>query len=116
VSLQLVRKRGSLLTMTTKGWAKLSSLIRFPSQKRYGAGVNTHKVLRRNGDVALAHVVGRGGQVMVLTAKGGVERLALKDLPRMGRDTLGKPVVALRDDDDPAAVRSKTTSTSVKAT
>ena len=116
VSVQLVRKRGNLLTMTTKGWVKLSSLTTFPAQKRYGTGVNAHKVSRRSGDVALAHVVGRGGQVTVLTAKGGVERMVLKDLPRMGRDTLGRPVVALKDDDNPTAVRSETTSTSVKAT
>ena len=115
VSVQLARKGSSLLTMTTKGWVKLSSLTRFPAQKRYGAGVNAHKVSRRSGEVALAHVVGRGGQVMVLTAKGGLERLALKDLPRMGRDTLGKLVVEFKDD-DPTAVRSETTSISVKAT
>jgi DNA gyrase subunit A len=115
VSVQLVRKRGNLLTVTTKGWVKLSSLTRFPAQKRYGTGVNAHKVSRRNGDIAVACVVGQGGHVTVLTAKGGVERLALKDLPRMGRDTLGKLVVAIKDD-DLTIVRSEATSTSVKAT
>jgi DNA gyrase subunit A len=116
VSVQLVRKRGNLLTVTTKGWVKLSSLTGFPAQKRYGTGVSAHKVSRRNGDIAVACVVGQGGHVTVLTAKGGVERLALKNLPRMGRDTLGKLVVALSDDDDLTIVRSEATSTSVKAT
>jgi DNA gyrase subunit A len=114
VSVQLVRKGGQLLTLTTNGWAKLSSLTRFPAQKRYGTGVNVHKVSRRNGDVAVACVVGRGGHTTILTAKGGVERLALKDLPRMGRDTLGKLVVASKADDDPTASRSETISVSVK--
>ena len=115
VSVQLVRKGGQLLTLTTKGWAKLSSLTRLPAQKRYGAGVNAHKVSRRNGDVAVARVVGRGGHVTILTAKGGVERLSLKDLPRMGRDTLGKAVVTPKRDDDPTASRSEAISISVKA-
>jgi DNA gyrase/topoisomerase IV subunit A len=60
--------------------------------------------------------VGQGGHVTILTAKGGVERLALKDLPRMGRDTLGKLVVAIKEDDDLTIVRSEATSTLVKAT
>jgi len=114
VAVQLVRKRGQLLTLTAKGWTKLSSLSRFPVQKRYGGGVVANKVLRRNGDVALALVVGRGGSVTVLTAKGGVQRLALKDLPHMGRGTLGKPVIAFKKGDEPAAVRSEAISVSVK--
>ena len=116
VSVQLVRKRDQLLTLTTKGWAKLSSLTRLPAQKRYGAGVIAHKVSRRNGDMAVVCVVGRGGRLAILTAKGKLERLALKDLPRMERNTLGKPVIALEEGDEPAAVRSEATSISVKAT
>jgi DNA gyrase subunit A len=115
LSVQLVRKGGQLLTLTTKGWAKLSSLTTFPAQKRYGAGIIVHKTLRRNGNVAVAGAVGRGGSVTILTVKGGVERLALKDLPRMGRDTLGKPFVTLKEGDEPAAVRNEATSVSVKA-
>jgi len=115
VAVQLVRKRGQLLILTTKGWAKLSSLARFPAQKRYGGGIVAHQVSRRNGHVALACVVGRGGNVAVLTQKGGVERLALKDLPRMGRATLGKPVIALKEGDGPTAVRNEAISASVKA-
>ncbi len=115
MSVQLTRKRGQLLTMTTKGWAKLSSLTDFPAQKRYGGGVTVHKVSRRNGQLALASVVGRGGHTAVLTNKGGVENMALKDLPRMGRGTLGKPVVALKDGDEPEGVRCEATSESVKA-
>jgi DNA gyrase subunit A len=103
------------LTLTTKGWGKLSSLTRFPAQKRYGAGVNSHKVSSRSGDVVAVHILDRGGYVTVLTAKGGVERLALKDVPRMGRDTLGKPVVTLKSNDDLTSVRHETTSISVKA-
>jgi DNA gyrase/topoisomerase IV subunit A len=77
--------------------------------------VNSHKVSSRNGDVVAAHVSDRGGYVTLLTAKGGVERLALKDVPRMGRDTLGKPVVTLKSDDNLTSVRHETTSISVKA-
>lgn len=114
VSVQLARKGGQLLTLTTEGWAKLSSLAKFPAQKRYGTGVIVHKVSRRTGNVATAGVVGRGGNVTLLTTRGGVERLALKDLPRMGRDTLGKPFVTLKEGDEPAAVRKDATSASIK--
>ena len=51
----------------------------------------------------------------ILTAKGGAERLALKDLPHMGRDTLGKEVVTPKRDDEPTASRSEAISISVKA-
>jgi DNA gyrase subunit A len=114
VFMHVVRKGGQLLTVTTKGWAKLSSLARFPAQKRYGGGVGTHKISHRNGDVAAAQVVGRGGSVVLLTVKGGVERLALKDLPRMGRATLGKSAVALKKDDEPLAFRKEAVSASVE--
>lgn len=107
VSVQLDRQRGQLLTLTTKGWGKLSSLTKFPLQKRYGGGIVTHKVSRRNGRVAVACVVGRGGNIALLTSKGGVERLALKDLPLMGRDTQGKPLLTLKEGDEPASVRNE---------
>jgi len=115
VSVQLLRQRSQLLTVTTKGWAKLTPLSRFPAQKRYGGGIVTHKISRRNGDVALAQVVGRGGSVVLLTAKGSVERLALKDLPRMGRATLGRAAITLKKNDQPAAFRDEKASDSIKA-
>lgn len=116
MSLQLIRQKSQLFTLTTKGWAKLVSLANIPAQKRYGNGIIIHKVSRRNGDVAVAHVLDKKGSVIVLTVKGRVERLALKDIPRMGRTTLGKPVVAIKEGDEPTAVRNIVISASVKAT
>jgi DNA gyrase subunit A len=115
VAAELVRKGGYLLTLTMKGWAKMSSLTSYPAQKRYGGGIITHKISRRNGNVAVACVVGRGGTVDLLTAKGKVERLALKDFPRMGRSTLGKATIEVRDGDEPVAMRNQVISASVKA-
>jgi DNA gyrase subunit A len=115
VAAELARKGGHLLTLTAKGWAKMSSLTSYPAQKRYGGGIITHKISRRNGNVAVACVVGRGGSVDLLTAKGKVERLALKDFPRMGRSTLGKATVEVRDRDEPVAIRNQVVSDSVKA-
>ncbi|MFZ5918810.1 MAG: DNA gyrase subunit A [Chloroflexota bacterium] len=109
------RKSGQLLTVTNLGWAKRSPLSSFPTQKRYGAGVVTHNTSRRNGQVVTACVVGRGGHIDVLTAKGGVVRLAIKDVPGMNRSTLGKPVIDLKADDAPTGIRIETVSASIQA-
>ena len=116
VAAQLVCQQSHLLTLTTKGWAKLSSLPRIPAQKRYGSGVIIHKVSRRNGEIAVAQVANERDNIIALTTKGNVERLVLKDLPHMRRATLGKLAVTLKKDDELAALRKQTVSTSLKKT
>lgn len=114
VSMQLVRRGGQLLTVTTKGWAKLSALTEFSSQKRYGAGIVAHKITKRNGLVAVAGVVGKGGNVEILTSKGNLERPALKDLAHMRRNTLGKQDIKLKKGDEPTSIRLEIVSASVE--
>ncbi len=91
-----VNEKASLVTLTEAGYAKRTPLAEFPVQGRYGVGVVAHKVTARTGPVAGAAVVGRSDVLLaVLTGRGVVKPLAIREVPEMGRSAQGKDVLAL---------------------
>jgi hypothetical protein len=91
----LVADGALLLTVTQNGYGKVSPLPAYPAQKRYGTGIVAAKIAARTGPLATASVVGAADQVILLTSKGAGKRVKVKDMSKMGRASLGKPVADL---------------------
>ncbi len=95
----VVAPEGELLTLTAQGYAKRSPLTDYSVQGRNGGGIVTHKPSARTGAVAAALVVPAGMAdetlLVVVPRKGGVQSVALAEVPRMGRAVQGKPLLDL---------------------
>lgn len=82
----------------------LSSSARYRTQKRGGKGVRDIKTTKRNGPVIGAVRVTDEDEVIMMTARGKIQRLAASDISVIGRNTQGVRIMGLDKDDTLAAV------------
>jgi DNA gyrase subunit A len=77
-------------------------------QKRGGSGIKTAKVTSKTGTVIGGAVLTpedkESGEMVVMSQKGQVIKMALKDVPSLGRDTQGVKIMRLREGDAIASV------------
>jgi DNA gyrase subunit A len=91
--------RGSILTVTERGFGKRTPVSRYPLVHRGGMGVINIKVTDKNGKVAgIAHVVD-DDQLLLITEQGMIIRTNVADLRSMGRSTQGVRVINVEEND-----------------
>lgn len=107
-----VIKKGStgheILVVMEKGYGKTTPAKEYKIQKRGGSGIKTAKVTTKTGNVVggavLAEDEKEEGELVVMSQKGQVIKMALKDVPRLGRDTQGVRIMKLREGDAIASI------------
>jgi DNA gyrase subunit A len=92
------------LTVTEKGYGKLTPVSGFPTRNRGGVGVKTARLSHRIGDVVALRVVDTDDHVMMVTTRGNVIRIPANTISVMGRVTQGVTLVKLPEDDSVMAV------------
>jgi DNA gyrase subunit A len=104
----VVEPQSELITVTSHGFAKRSSLAEYPTQGRNGGGVVTHKTVGRTGPVAAALLVDGAAfaYVAALAVKGAPRVLALDEIPPMGRGVQGKQVIDVGADNAVKTLRA----------
>jgi len=103
----VVFERGSeatLITVCAKGYGKRTSLGDYPTKNRGGKGVITIKTTSRNGLVAAVRIVSADDHLILISDKGKIIRLRVKDIPTQGRATQGVRVMRLDDGESVAAI------------
>ena len=102
VSMGLPEPQSNLLVISTVGYGKCSSLEKYRIQSRGGYGIRTFKVTSKTGRVAMARVVGQGlnQEIMLVSAKGQVIRITLREMRSVGRITQGVIFWRDREPDD----------------
>ena len=109
----------TLLTACEKGYGKrtsfgpnseddgnedeASSNNRYRVQKRGGKGVRDIKTTERNGKVIGILPVNDDDEILLMTSRGKLQRIACSDIKTIGRNTQGVRIMSL-DDDDALAV------------
>ncbi len=97
-----------ILVITEGGYGKTTSAKEYKVQKRGGSGIKTAKVTGKTGQViggaVLSHEEKAEGELVVMSQKGQVIKLPLKDVPSLGRDTQGVKVMKLRSGDQIASM------------
>ena len=77
-------------------------------QKRSGSGIKTAKVTDKTGPIVCGIAITLEerleGELVIMSKKGQVIKLALKDVPTLGRQTQGVRVMKLRAGDSIASV------------
>ena len=81
-----------------------SSGMRYRTQRRGGKGIRDIKATARNGKVVSIVAVRDEDQVLMMTARGKIQRVNVKEIRPMGRNTQGVRIMRLDDGDTLAAM------------
>jgi DNA gyrase subunit A len=93
VGMEVLQADGAVLTVTEKGFGKRTQARAYPRHHRGGQGVRGLNITDRNGQVVALLQPGPDDQIMVVTDRGKILRLAVKDIPVIGRVTQGVKLV-----------------------
>lgn len=94
----------TVLAISEKGYGKRSNVTDYREQSRGGKGVITLKRTSKTGDLIGLKEVSDKDDLMIITAKGKIIRMHVKDIRSMGRNTQGVRIMRLTDSDSIAAV------------
>ncbi|GAA4429994.1 DNA gyrase subunit A [Bremerella cremea] len=81
-----------------------SSGARYRTQKRGGKGLRDIKTTARNGKVVAVARVDDSDEILVMTARGKLQRIAASEISMVGRNTQGVRIMSLDEGDTLAAV------------
>jgi DNA gyrase subunit A len=82
----------------------LSSANRYRTQRRGGKGVIDIKTSKRNGRVVGIVPIYETDEVMMMTMRGKIQRIAAKDISVIGRNTQGVRIMSLDEGDSLTAL------------
>ena len=102
-----VAPNGELLTVTSTGYVKRTSMNEFSLQGRGGGGIIAHKLGERTGDlVGAAMMTPEHTFAAFVTQRGVAKPLGLDEIPSSGRSTIGSRKVDLASSDAVTAVQA----------
>ena len=119
VGMVVADPEATLLTACAKGYGKrtqfgpnqtdgedvdAASGSRYRTQNRGGKGLRDIKATERNGSVVCIVPVGDEDEILMMTARGKLQRISCSDIKPIGRNTQGVRIMSLDDDDTLAAV------------
>lgn len=94
-----------IFTFSSKGYGKQTDLKEYKIQNRGGSGIKTASITTKNGPLVAGKVVNEEFEEVVAISKNGqVIRVAIKEIPTLGRQTQGVRVMKLREGDEIASI------------
>jgi DNA gyrase subunit A len=89
-----------LLVISEKGYGKITKSAHFPSHKRGGVGIKAAVVTAKTGPIITVQSLEEdANEALLISQNGQTIRVALKDIPTLGRTTQGVRVMRLSDGD-----------------
>ncbi|MFZ1360954.1 MAG: DNA gyrase subunit A [Candidatus Saccharimonadales bacterium] len=106
VGMDIVSDDGrSLLVISENGYGKATKVANFQSHKRGGVGIKAAVVTAKTGPiVAVRTLEETASEVLMISNKGQAIRVALKDIPTLGRTTQGVRIMRLGEADKVASL------------
>ena len=95
VGMEVLTDGKTLMTVTENGYGKRTSIDEYPIQNRGGKGVITIKTTERNGMVVAILLVTDEDDLMLMTDRGKIIRMPIKDISVIGRNTQGVRLIAM---------------------
>jgi len=100
VSMNTVFPGSHLLTVTEKGFGKLTSITAYPAQQRGGKGIRCHKVSDKTGRIAAARIVTKDeGHLVMISTAGNIECIPIEQVSVQTRKGRGVHIMALAEGD-----------------
>ena len=87
----------TLLAITEHGFGKRTDLDEYRVQNRGGRGVITYKVTQKTGKLIGIRVTDDSNDIMMITDKGTIIRISVKDVSVLGRSTQGVTLMRTND-------------------
>jgi DNA gyrase subunit A len=95
VGMEVLTDGKTLMTVTENGYGKRTSIDEYPIRRRGGKGVITIKTTERNGMVVAILLVTDEDDLMLMTDRGKIIRMPIKDISVIGRNTQGVRLIAM---------------------
>lgn len=89
-----------VITVTTNGYGKRSSLDDYRLQRRAGKGIKAGTFNEKTGDLASLKILEKGNDLMLITDSGIVIKVSTDDISRFGRTSQGVRIMKMKDGDD----------------
>lgn len=90
----------NLLVISKNGYGKITKAANFPSHKRGGVGIKAAVVTAKTGPIVDVRTLEpEARELLMISNNGQTIRVALKDIPVLGRTTQGVRVMRLNDGD-----------------
>jgi len=88
-----------VLTVTEKGFGKLTPIKNYPVHNRGGKGVRAYRVNTITGNLAVSKLVSLQGSLVMLSARGNVVNIPMEQVSIQGRGGRGARLMGLDEDD-----------------
>ncbi|WP_027408151.1 DNA gyrase subunit A [Anoxybacteroides tepidamans] len=98
VGMEILEENHDVLVVTKNGYGKRTKASEYRVQSRGGKGLRTCNIVEKNGTVVAVKTVTDEEDLMLITTKGILIRIAVSDISRMGRNTKGVKLIRLSSD------------------
>jgi len=95
IGMVVIRREGTLLTVTENGYGKRSAIGDYRVTNRGGKGVINIKTSQRNGPVVAIKEVVDDDELLLITQKGIINRISMRQVRSIGRNTQGVRLIGL---------------------
>lgn len=106
VGMDIIRDKGQkLLVMSANGYGKATLAENFEVHKRGGVGIRVAGVTEKTGPIVAVHTLDpQAKEVIMMSTKGIAIRVAVADIPTLGRTAQGVRIMKLNDGDSVASI------------
>ena len=105
VGMDIVDEKRNLLVISENGYGKQTKVANFPAHRRGGVGIKAAVVSAKTGSLVTVKSIDETSTEMIaISNKGQTIRVALKDIPTLGRTTQGVRIMRLADGDSVASI------------
>jgi len=99
VGMGIVLPDAYVLTVTEKGFGKLTPTKNYPVHNRGSKGVRTYSVSPKTGNLAVSKLVSPRGSLVMLSARGNVVNIPMEQVSIQGRGGRGARLMGLAESD-----------------
>jgi DNA gyrase subunit A len=105
VGMDIACEGQKLLVMSENGYGKLTKVEHFATHKRGGVGIKAGVVNKKTGNiVTVTSIADTASEVLMISTQGQTIRVALGDIPTLGRTTQGVRVMRLKEGDSVTSI------------
>ena len=98
-------KSQKLIAISANGYGKMTAVTNFPERKRGGVGVKVATVTSKTGPIVDVKTLAPEAQELIMmSTKGQAIRVAVKEIPTLGRATQGVRIMKMNEGDTVASV------------
>lgn len=104
VGMGVIKQGSRILTVTNRGFGKLTPEDDYRPQTRGGKGLITMRLIEKNGQLITLRVVNDEEEIMLISQAGIMIRMPIEEIPMLGRNTQGVIVMRLDQDDEVVSI------------